>query len=297
MRILIYGAGVIGSLYASLFSEAGFDVSVYARGKRLKYLQENGLQYINKHQVKKANVQILDVLQTNVEFDFIFLTVREEQVEEALLELKNNKSPNIVTMVNTIEIYSNWGKICGEGRILPAFPGAGGSIENGILNAALTPKIIQPTTFGEISGKQSTRQKTLAYVFRKSHIPYQIVSSMHNWQVSHLGMVVPIADAYYMSEYPERVYLDKKIMAQTAKRMKANFKILSEKKMLSPFKFNLFMICPTWIFTKALRIIFRSKFGHQFMYQHSMNAPAEMRDLHEKFYDYLGQNVEEMHKI
>ena len=35
MRILIYGAGVIGSLYAALFAEAGYDTNIYARGKRL----------------------------------------------------------------------------------------------------------------------------------------------------------------------------------------------------------------------------------------------------------------------
>ena len=34
MRILIYGAGVIGSLYAALFAEAGYDTNIYARGKR-----------------------------------------------------------------------------------------------------------------------------------------------------------------------------------------------------------------------------------------------------------------------
>lgn len=36
MKLLIYGAGVIGSLYAALFGEAGYDVTVYARGKRLE---------------------------------------------------------------------------------------------------------------------------------------------------------------------------------------------------------------------------------------------------------------------
>ena len=38
MRILIYGAGVIGSLYAALFAEAGYDTNIYARGKRLETL-------------------------------------------------------------------------------------------------------------------------------------------------------------------------------------------------------------------------------------------------------------------
>ena len=45
MRILIYGAGVIGSLYAALFAEAGYDTSIYARGKRLEFLKKNGLLY------------------------------------------------------------------------------------------------------------------------------------------------------------------------------------------------------------------------------------------------------------
>ncbi len=46
MRLLIYGAGVIGSLYATLFSQAGYDVTVYARGKRLEALKEKGLIFL-----------------------------------------------------------------------------------------------------------------------------------------------------------------------------------------------------------------------------------------------------------
>lgn len=38
MRILIYGASVIGSLYAALFAEAGYDTNICARGKRLEAL-------------------------------------------------------------------------------------------------------------------------------------------------------------------------------------------------------------------------------------------------------------------
>ena len=38
MRILIFGAGVIGSLYGARLAEAGYDVSIYARGRRLESL-------------------------------------------------------------------------------------------------------------------------------------------------------------------------------------------------------------------------------------------------------------------
>ena len=47
MRILIYGAGVIGSLYAALFAEAGYDTNIYARGKRLETLRNNGHRLVS----------------------------------------------------------------------------------------------------------------------------------------------------------------------------------------------------------------------------------------------------------
>ena len=74
----------------------------------------------------------------NDAYDFILLTVRGNQLYEALAELKNNKSNTIVTMVNSLDSYKRWEDIVGIGRILSAFPGAGGSInDDGILDAAL----------------------------------------------------------------------------------------------------------------------------------------------------------------
>lgn len=40
MKLLIYGAGVIGCLYGTLFSKAGYDTTIYARGKRLEMFKE-----------------------------------------------------------------------------------------------------------------------------------------------------------------------------------------------------------------------------------------------------------------
>ena len=159
MNILIYGAGVIGSLYAVLFSEAGVDVSIYARGKRLENLLKKGLLYKKDNQIRTAKV-------------------------------------TVVSKVQDDDLYD-----------LPAFPGAGGGIENNVLDAALTPRIIQPTTLGRTDG----REKKLAAVFKRAGIPFQVVEDMHTWQICHLGMVVPIADAYYESEDPKNCGSDHEI--------------------------------------------------------------------------------------
>ena len=289
MRILIYGAGVIGSLYATLFAEAGYDTSIYARGKRLEFLKKNGLLYKKNQNIRRAKATILGELSDNDAYDFILLTVRENQLYEALTELKNNKSNIIVTMVNSLDSYKKWEDIVGKGRILPAFPGAGGSINNdGILDAALTPRMIQPTTFAEISGNKSEKTKQFSKILRHAHIPYQKVVDMHMWQLCHLAMVVPIADAYYEADCPERAGRDWKTMKKTARRLKRNFTFLRKQKgKLSPWKMNIFRFVSLPFLTIMLAVTFGSSFGDKFMYQHAMKAPDEMRELHKQFYAYM----------
>ena len=136
MRILIYGAGVIGCLYGALFSEAGYDVTILARGRRLESLAENGLRYKSGSVVKTAKVNVIGELADTDRYDFVFVTVRENQLYEVLKALKSNISPNIVTMVNSLDTYDKWEEICGRGRIIPAFPGAGGGFDGDVLDAA-----------------------------------------------------------------------------------------------------------------------------------------------------------------
>ncbi len=145
-------------------------------------------------------------------------------------------------MVNSIDNYEKWESIVGKGKILPAFPGAGGSITNNILDASLTPRIIQPTTFSEITGKKTNRTQRLSQIFKHSCIPFQQVNDMHIWQLCHIGMVVPLANAYYQTEHPESVGQDKVIMKKIARELKDNFKILYDNlHTLSPYKMNIFL--------------------------------------------------------
>lgn len=288
MRLLIYGAGVIGCWYAVLFSKAGYDTTIYARGKRLELLRKEGLRYEVKGKVHKADIKIIGRLENEDSYDFIFLTVKENQVHTALEELSHNFSPNIVTMVNTIEGYENWERLSGEGRIIPAFPGAGGSFQDGILKAALTPYIIQPTTFAEINGCRTERLDKLSKIFKSSRVPHQVVKNMQDWQLCHLAMVVPIADAYYMARIPQKAWKEDNVMQKTAVQMKHNFQTLYKRGIvLSPRKMNMFRLLSTWMLKIGLTLVFKSNFGDVFMYQHSMNAPDEMRTLHEQFYRYL----------
>ena len=290
MRILIFGAGVIGSLYAALLAETGYDVSVYARGRRLESMSQDGLLYKRKGKIRKAPVKVLSSLELDDCYDFILLAVRENQLHAALEKLRQNSSSTIVTMVNSLDTYDRWEAICGVGRIIPAFPGAGGGFDGDVLDAALTPRLIQPTTFGKTNG----REKELARILHGAKIPYQIVPDMHAWQLCHLAMVVPIADAYYEAADPEHAGRDAALMRKTAKQIRDNLNVIAARKIrLSPEKMQAFRLLPVPLVGWILSLVFRSSFGDRFMYRHSMKAPDEMRQLHEQFYHWLEQEGKE----
>ncbi len=290
MRILIFGAGVIGSLYGALLAEAGFDVSIYARGRRLESLTRDGLLVKRKGKSRKVPVKVLSKLEAEDRYDLVFVTVRENQLHAALEELRQNDSPTIVTMVNSLEAYDQWEAICGEGRIIPAFPGAGGGFDGNVLDAALTPRLIQPTTFGKTDG----RERELARILRRAKIPYQIVLDMHAWQLCHLAMVVPIADAYYEAADSENAGRDAALMRKTAKQIRDNLNEIATRKIrLSPGKMQVFRLLHASLTGWILGFVFRSSFGDRFMYQHSMKAPDEMLKLHDQFYRWLEQGGKE----
>ena len=281
MRILIFGAGVIGSLYGALLAEAGYDVSVYARGRRLESLTQDGLLYKGKGKIRKAPIKLLSKIEP----------VRENQLHTALEELRQNCSPTIVTMVNSLETYDQWEAICGAGRIIPAFPGAGGGFDGSVLDASLTPRFIQPTTFGKKDG----RERELSRVLRKAKIPYQIVPDMHAWQLCHLAMVVQIADAYYEAADPENAGKNVTLMRKTAKQIRDNLDAIAARKIrLSPGKMQAFRLLPVPLVGWILGRVYQSSFGDRFMYRHSMKAPDEMRQLHEQFYRWLNSSCDKL---
>ncbi|MFF2154779.1 ketopantoate reductase family protein [Paenibacillus chitinolyticus] len=261
-RILIFGAGVIGSMYAIKLIEAGFDVTLFARSHRFKSLRENGLQYKEKDTVKSIQVNVMDTLENDDVYDFIFVTVRYDRSESALLALKDNQSKNIVTMTNNSIGFSSWLDIVGD-RLLPAFPGFGGQIKDGVLHARFPPKIIAATAFGEMNGAVTERIENLAKLFKTAKLPYVVKKDMQAYLITH--SVLDIAMMSFL--HSENKIIDKNTARKTAHKitvtLKAYLRAIQQAgvsidppilKMVLKFP-NLFLnlFFTTWLRTKMVR--------------------------------------------
>jgi 2-dehydropantoate 2-reductase len=202
MKILIYGAGVIGSIIAGKLVQGGYDVTVLARGGRLKEINDKGiiLNNIINFKMDFINIKAKSEIEDKDVFDYIFVTVRNNQVDEVLPVLARNKSPNIVFMVNNPLGYDKWVSAVGHDRVIIGFPAAGGECKSGVINYHIgggITKIFQSTTFGELNGKNSKRLGVLCDVFKGCGFSPAVHNKMDWWQKTHVAVILPIAKALY----------------------------------------------------------------------------------------------------
>jgi 2-dehydropantoate 2-reductase len=80
MRILVVGAGVIGSVYAGKLFEAGHEVVLLARGRRLSDLRTYGimLEDAESGQRMEATVPTLSETAAGDRYDLVLVPVRSE---------------------------------------------------------------------------------------------------------------------------------------------------------------------------------------------------------------------------
>src|SRR5512145_1192700 len=103
MNILVYGAGVLGSLYAARLKESGQNVSILAREQRLVDLRKHGIlvedPITGKSTITRVNV--VDSLAPEDAYDLIIVFVRKNQLTDVLPVLAANRyTASILFMLN-----------------------------------------------------------------------------------------------------------------------------------------------------------------------------------------------------
>ena len=93
MKILVYGAGVLGCNL------------VLARGNWAEEIRKNGLRIKDQFSFRTSvsNIPVVTELAPNVRYDVIFVVLRYTQLDSALETLRANQTKNIVFVGNNVQ--------------------------------------------------------------------------------------------------------------------------------------------------------------------------------------------------
>lgn len=288
MRFLIYGAGVIGSIFAGKLFKSGNEVTILARNKRLEDISNDGLllKDIKANTIERYPVKVIDNLKQGDIYDYILVTMRFTQVDKILTILAQNESKNIVFFVNTPSGYEKWENTLGE-KLMIGFPACGGEISNGITSYYISKGItraFQTTTFGEINGLDSERLSRIIKIFSQSGIPSIASKNIDNWQKCHIAIVTPIANAIYKNKGDIKALSknrsDIKLMINATMQGLNSLKELGYK--IEPKKLNFYYL-PKSILSLIFSLVFRASIADFSMAKHSNNAKEEMGYLQMEF--------------
>ena len=216
MRVLVFGAGVLGSLYGARLS-ARHDVTLLARAARAEQLRRDGvvLQDALTGRRTVARVPVVERLAPEDRHDLVVVLVRRNQLAPVLPVVAANASPAVLFMVNTASGHDDLRAAVGRERLLLGFAGAGGTLREGVVEYTVAPRLLQRTTLGEPDGTTSDRLRTVARAVREAGFPVALERDMDAWQKTHVAWVSPVADAIYaaggdtrrLSDTPEALRL------------------------------------------------------------------------------------------
>lgn len=196
LRILVIGAGVIGSVYAARLQAAGDMVTLLARGQHAADVRASGLllEDVSTGQSTTSHVRIVERLAPDDPYDLALVCVRLDQVAAILPDLvANQQIPLVVFLLNNPTGTKSLEERLGSQRFVLGFPGIGGTREGTRVRYVRIRQ--QPTTLGEVDGRITPRLRRLASMFEQAGFPVALSRSMDGWLKSHAVFVSCVSAA------------------------------------------------------------------------------------------------------
>lgn len=196
MKILVFGAGVLGCNLANDLFRAGKETTLLARGQWAEELQKNGLRIKDKFspRLHVSRIPVVTQLAPEDRYDVIFAVVRYTQLESMIEILRANATKNIVFVGNDVRA-AEVAALLPEKNVMFAFVSAAGHRERDRVVSVDLRKI----TIGQLRGAPSN-EALIGQIFAGTKYKIAYESNMEDYLLCHAAFVLPAAFACYKSD-------------------------------------------------------------------------------------------------
>ncbi len=290
MKILVFGAGVVGTTYAWQLQEAGYDITLFVRKQRMVRYAHSGVpvNYTDLRNQAKDYGQsvfrpsVIDRLDANNPFDLIIVSVRSNQWSDALPYIaKYAGKADVLLLGNMWEEVKSARKIFPEGKCFFGFPGAviGSPTENGI-NCHLFNN--GHTILGEPGNKATERLKKTAEILDSAGLNPKTEKNIKDWLPTRY-LISAIQPALINKAGGARLFASNKMLIrQYIIALKEGQKVCRKKgvKSVKLFPFSRFFL-PGFLLTTLIRRQFSDEVVAA-LDNHMKHAAAEKK---KQYYD------------
>lgn len=197
MKILVYGAGPLGSLFAARLHQAGHAVSLLARGQRLADLRQHGIVLVDTQsgQTTMARPEIVERLDPSDAYDLVLVIMRKNMALEILPILAANEhTPHILFLMNNAAGPGELVQALGAERVLMGFPMAAGYRREHVIHYLIGAKPGKKAMIpiGEVDGRITPRLQQVGSILTSMDgFDVELRSDMDAWLKAHVALLMP----------------------------------------------------------------------------------------------------------
>ena len=196
MKILVYGAGVLGCNLARNLFRAGKDAALLARGRWAEELKKNGLRIKDKFspRMSVSRIPVVTELKAEDAYDVIFVVLRYTQLESIMETLRASRAKNLVFVGNDVRASAIAASLP-EKNVMFAFASSAGHRERDYVASIDLKKI----TIGQIAGAPSN-ERLIQTIFDGTKYKVAYEPNMGDYLLCHAAFVLPVAFACYKTD-------------------------------------------------------------------------------------------------
>jgi 2-dehydropantoate 2-reductase len=290
-KILVYGTGPLGSLFAAQLQEGGNDVSILARGQRLADLREHGivLADFKTKQRTVTRVNVVAELAPDDAYDLVLVIMRKNHALQILPVLAaNERTPNVLFLMNNAAGPGELVEALGRERVLIGFPNAAGYREGHVVHClAGTDEDPALVPFGEVDGHITVRTQRVARILESAPgFGAEIRADMDAWLKYHVALLMPsLAPALYAAGTDNyRLARTRDLVVLTIRAIREGFRVLRALGLpVTPSKYKTFEWLPEPILVFMLQRLLSNEMMEVAMVRHANAARDEVKHLADEF--------------
>ncbi len=291
MKILIYGAGIVGSTYGWQLSEAGHEISVLVRSEKKQQTEEKGIHirctdFRGKQKKTKEVVfrpAVIDSLSEDNDFEYIIVTTNNIHLNEILpvLSASAGKSHILFFQNMWIDDLENIRNYLTENQYFFGFPFmTGGGRDADRINSAISGLKQSHTPLGELNGETSGRVRKIAKAFSDANLKPVVYTQIKTWLITHYAVAAGLSGGIIKAGGGKNFAADSGILKETIKAIREGLDVCRE----SGFdpkkeKANRLYYLPFFISIPIAKKVYSNEALCLMFDGHTLHSPEEMKKM------------------